>query len=72
VGGSELKVEVEAAPKLSLAMVENSVPFIARISVTNNGSTIVENLVLEGALLPNLSANGRRTSQRSRPAARST
>ncbi|HEY4243203.1 MAG TPA: DUF4011 domain-containing protein [Kofleriaceae bacterium] len=52
----QLRVEVEAARELSLAMVENSVPLVAQLSLTNTGATELSNLSVELALLPDYSA----------------
>jgi len=51
-----LSIEIEAAPELSLAMIENSVPLVPRVSLTNNGPHALENLTVEVALLPDFSA----------------
>jgi len=49
-------IEIEAASELSLAMVENSVLLVARISLTNTGDLPLVNLTVELALLPDFSA----------------
>ncbi len=54
-----LQVDIEAATELSLAMVENSVPLVARVSLTNTGDaplTDLTDLTVEAALLPDFSA----------------
>jgi hypothetical protein len=49
-------VDIEAASQLSVAMVENSVPLVARVSLTNTSDTALSNLTVELALLPDFSA----------------
>lgn len=49
-------VDIEAAGQLSVAMVENSVPLVARISLTNTSGSALSNLTVELALLPDFSA----------------
>ena len=49
-------VQIEAAPELNLAMVENAVPLVARVSVTNDSADELANLMVEAALLPDFSA----------------
>ncbi|MBK7078087.1 MAG: DUF3320 domain-containing protein [Myxococcales bacterium] len=53
---SNLTLEIEAAPELNLAMVENAVPLIARLSVTNQSTVELRDLTVEVALLPDFSA----------------
>lgn len=47
---SSLTVDIEAAPELSLAMVENAVPLVARLALTNTGSEDLAALAIEVAL----------------------
>src|SRR5690349_1633090 len=56
VSEGAIRVDVEAASELSLAMVENSVPLVARVSITNLGVEALSNLRVEMALLPDFSA----------------
>jgi very-short-patch-repair endonuclease len=51
-----LRVDVEAAAELSLAMIENAVPLVARLALTNDGDERLQDLVVELALLPDFSA----------------
>lgn len=51
-----LQVDIEAATELSLAMVENSVPLVARVSLTNTGDAPLTDLTVDAALLPDFSA----------------
>jgi very-short-patch-repair endonuclease len=51
-----LKLEVEAARELSLAMVENAVPLVARISMTNLCEASLQNLILEVSVSPGFSS----------------
>jgi very-short-patch-repair endonuclease len=53
---SSIAIEIEAASQLSVAMVENSVPLVARISLTNASDAAVSNLTVELVLLPDFSA----------------
>lgn len=53
--GSRLVLEIEAAPVLSLAMVENNIPLVARLSLTNSGPEPLHELIVELALLPDFS-----------------
>jgi very-short-patch-repair endonuclease len=53
---STVVVDIEAASQLSVAMVENSVPLVARISLTNTSDAALSNLTVELALLPDFSA----------------
>ena len=53
---SSVRVEIEAAPELSLAMVENAVPLVARLALTNDGAERLDDLTVELALLPDFSA----------------
>lgn len=57
VDGQEhaIVVGVEAASQLSVGMVENSVPLVARVSLTNTGEDPLSNLMVELALLPDFS-----------------
>lgn len=52
---NQLQLEIEAAPLLSLAMFENAIPVVSRVSITNRTSSNLENLTVEIALLPDLS-----------------
>lgn len=49
-------VDIEAASQLSVAMVENSVSLVARISLTNVSDAALSNLTVELALLPDFSS----------------
>jgi very-short-patch-repair endonuclease len=53
---SELQLEIDAAPVLSLAMVENAIPLVPRVSLTNSGDAALEELAVEIAVAPNFSA----------------
>jgi very-short-patch-repair endonuclease len=53
---SPLQVDIEASSELSLAMVENSIPLVARVSLTNTGPDPLDELTVEMALLPDLSS----------------
>ncbi len=48
-------VDIEPASQLSVAMVENSMPLVARISLTNTSDAALSNLTVEFALLPDFS-----------------
>lgn len=49
-------VDIEATSRFSVAMVENFVPLVARISLTNTSDAALSNLTVELALLPDFSA----------------
>jgi hypothetical protein len=40
-------IDIEAIPELSVAMVESSMPFVARISLTNTSDAALSNLTVE-------------------------
>lgn len=53
---SPVAIDIEATSRLSVAMVENSVPLVARISLTNTSDAALLNLIVELALLPDFSS----------------
>lgn len=53
---NSVAIDIEAASELSVAMVENSVPLVARVSLTNTIDAALANLTVELALLPDFSA----------------
>lgn len=53
---SPIVIDIEAASELSVAMVENSVPLVARLSLTNASDATLSNLTVELALLPDFSS----------------
>ena len=55
MSASDLSAHIDAAPTLSLAMVENNIPLVSRLSLTNNGTTTLNELVVELVLQPNFS-----------------
>lgn len=51
-----VQVEIAAAPILSLAMVENAIPLVSRVSLTNHGEDSLSDLAVEITLAPDFSA----------------
>ena len=55
-GSDALTAELDARAELGLAMVENAIPLVSRLSLTNHGEAPLHELRVEMALLPDYSA----------------
>lgn len=51
-----VQIEIDAAPILSLAMVENAIPLVSRVSLNNNGEDAISDVDVEISLAPDFSA----------------